>query len=382
MAIYQPHTCGSLFCPYCSRKKRLKVLLPYKEVLASLARKQGAVFYTLTIRNGKDIVERVEIAFKALTRLYEIRPFRPKVWKKLKEEFRQELKAYAEYLKRLVRAGVITRKEAKRKIETQVKYFKQFVKKYKSLPNAKELKLGQILPVIWVFELTKGEGGYHPHWHGIGLERLPKLLLTVLWRKVTKGEGQIVDVRTVNKGKRAEQAVMDYLMDYVADGFVAVGDNTGGPDFTEMVEIETALYGRRKVRVWGFDLIKGQQFGQKLSIRWKSLYRLKMHFAKEEKAKNIADYYKVRREARKKNRAIGYRLVEFEERNWAEFYFGMRAVFVVEITPNGLMRLRPVGLSKEDWEAFLFFAYEIAEIEGVGAVGWWRLSEGFDSQTI
>ena len=55
--------------------------------------------------------------------------------------------------------------------------------------------------------------------------------------------------------KDARKQVMDYIDDYLADGFIDVGD-ISVVDKELLVDIEEALHGRRKVRVWVFDLIE------------------------------------------------------------------------------------------------------------------------------
>jgi hypothetical protein len=190
IAVYHPHSCGSVFCPYCAKRKRLKVLEPYKDLLLSLAGNVQLAFVTLTVKNGFDVKERIDFAFKSLTRLYELRPFRPRVWKRIREQFYQELKAYERNLKKQVKSGKLSKAEARKKVDLQKWLFKRFEKRYKNLPDAKQLKFGQIFPAIWAFELTyNAEEGIHPHWHGVLAGEIPKLLLTVLWKEATKVGG-------------------------------------------------------------------------------------------------------------------------------------------------------------------------------------------------
>jgi len=152
--------------------------------------------------------------------------------------------------------GKLTAKDVEYKVKTQGRLFKRFVNRWRKLPNAKELKFGQLFPALWVFELTGKAGDFHPHWHGIAFGEIPKLLITVLWKMATNGEAYITDVRAIKGGKKAVKQVVNYVRDYVADGFIDIQSSKGGEGLSEkvMLEVEMALHGRRKVRAWGFDL--------------------------------------------------------------------------------------------------------------------------------
>jgi len=259
-AVYRPHTCGSLFCPYCGKRKRYQVLGKYEDVLKALAEKSPAVFITLTIPNTPTALEGYEKISKALQKLYDFRLFRPRVFKKIRKAFFEELKEYRANLKRLQTEGKLTAKDVERKVKTQARLFKRFVNRWCKLPNAKELKFGQLFPALWVFELTGKAGDFHPHWHGIAFGEIPKLLITVLWKMATNGEAYITDVRAIKGGKKAVKQVVNYVRDYVADGFIDIQSSKEGEGLSEevMLEVEMALHGRRKVRAWGFDLLNTQ----------------------------------------------------------------------------------------------------------------------------
>ena len=357
--FYHPHSCGSLFCPYCSKRKRIQILRPYKELLKRYETHEVKVFITTSIRNGFDIHERVEVLSKSLTRLYELKIFGKRKWREVRKAFFEELKEYRENLKR----KGLKPKEIRRKVKLQVRLFKKFVNRYRNLPDKEKKKLGQILNVLWAFELTYNpETGYHPHLHGIGLGEIPKVLLTVLWRMATKGEGEIVDVRKV---KDMEEA-FDYLEDYLADGFIDLGDFRGVSK-EQMIEVEEALHGRRKVRVWGFDLLKGQQLGLEGSgaegesgegdNSWLIVHARKLGIKiliKERK--NLYDYWKEYRKARKEGKERPYFVGELEN---GEYYYGKRLVLLGYITPEGRIRLEPVEIKEiEGWKEFLQVVFE------------------------
>jgi len=326
------------------------VLGPYKDALKNLPKSVPVVFAGITIKNGWDIKERVDFAFKSLTRLYELKIFGKRKWKEIKKAFFEELKEYRRNLK----AKGVKAKKIRRKVRYQIKLFKEFVRRYKNLPNAEKLKFGQIVSALWVFELTYNpEEGYHPHWHGLVLTRIPKVLLTALWKMATKGEAFITDVRKV---KDVEEGI-EYVEDYVADGFIDVGEGTE-PNYEQMVEVEEALHGRRKVRAWGFDLMKGQQFGQKEESPyiWVHSYGLKISLLKESGKENLHDYWKKRREARKKGEKIPYLVLKVVE---AEGLFGRSLYLLGYMRSDGLIELEPINWEdKEFWEELLIALFD------------------------
>jgi hypothetical protein len=289
-----------------------------KELLESV--KESGVLVTVTVKNGWDVEERVEFAFKSLTRLYELRIFGKRKFKEIRRKFFEELRAYRQRLKELN----FSPKEIERKVELQKKLFREFVNRYRNRAGAEKLKLGQILPIVWVFELTKFEKGYHPHWHGVGFFEMPKLLLTVLWREATKGEADITDIRRIRDMREA----VKYLEDYVAD-FVDVDV----VEIEEKLEVEMALYGRRKVRAWRFDLIKikGQQFGEKDKKRGSKRIHLEEVKLISNK-KNLHDYWEVRKKVKKGGRIL-YMVVELKD--W-DVEIGTRVVLVGYMTEEGI----------------------------------------------
>ena len=341
----------------------MKVLHPYKEAIKNLPKNAPLTFATLTIKNGWDAKERIDFAFKSLTRLYELKIFGKRKWKEVKRAFFEELKAYRQNLKNAKGKDgkpKYSPKEIRKIVKTQIRYFKRFIRRYKNLPKSEKLKFGQVISAVWVFELTKSEAGYHPHWHGIVLAEIPKVLLTALWKMATKGDAYITDIRKVSSPTEA----IEYVEDYVADGFVDVGQNfelgknggkIEGALKDELVEIEEALHGRRKVRAWGFDLMRGQQFGQltnSSSYIWAHAYGLKLKLLDQSQKSNLHDYWGAYRKARKEGKRQPYLALEVIE---AQFFFGRsRYVLLGYLRPDGLIEIEPFNESdKEDWREFI-----------------------------
>ena len=346
--VYHPHSCGSIFCPYCSKRKRIKVLGKYRDLLLDWAKRKRLAFATLTVRNELDIEEAVEKLNRGLKKLYRLKIFRPRVFKRVKKLFYEELREYWRNLKKLVKRRKLTVKEAKRKVELQKKLWKEFVGRWKNHPKARELELGQVLQAIWVMELTKSEKGYHPHWHGVIVGGFSKVLLTALWKYATDGESYITDVRNVKAGKEGVRKALQYVEDYLTDGFVEVGKEEE-LDKEELVRIEAVLHGRRKVRAWGFDLItRGNNSPKK--VEWIHVFKERLRVIRE---KNLHKWWRFRKEARKRKRKIPYLVLEWEGgEEW--FGDGKAPIFIGYMTPEGWIEIEPFHVEhKKEWELAL-----------------------------
>jgi hypothetical protein len=228
---------------------------------------------------------------------------------------------------------------------------------------------------VWTFELTYDPAnGVHPHWHGVLIGEIPKLLLTVFWKEATKGEAYITDIRFVAGGKEARKQVLNYVNDYLADGFVDVGD-VSKANKELLIEVEEALHGRRKVRAWGFDLIKGDN-SDSLPYQWVHARGVLLKLLPESGKKNLADYWKVRRKARKQNKPEPYLVVEFLS---GREIFGRRIFLLGYLRPDGLIELKPVNArDEEDWQNLVVALfdydgriYELLTTSGVGSFGFY-----------
>ena len=348
VGFYHPHSCGSLFCPYCGKRKRYKVLEPYVETLKTLT--EPLALITITLRNSPDVGV-IDYAFKSLSKLYDFRPFRPKVWRRVRKAFFEELKEYRENLK----AKGFTAKQRAKKISYQLKLFREFVKTYRRY--GKDAKLGQMLTVVWVFELTESEKGYHPHWHGILVGRIPKVLLVALWKLITDGEAYIADVRRIENPKE----VGYYLSDYLSDGFIEV--ESGESSYEKMVEVEEALHGRRKVRAWGFDLIKGNNSDRNdLGLELKHIFKVRLRIWEHpSQPRNLGDFYRVKRKAKRRREGKEpYLVLEMEG---SEYWFGRKVFLLGHLRKDGLIELEPLNMEQTEWEETLVMAYDYGGIE-------------------
>lgn len=348
--VYRPHSCGSIFCPYCSKRKKFEVLGKYRGVL--IETKEPLMFVTLTSPRNEDFKEALELITKGLEKLYQYRLFGKRNWKKVRKLFFEELKRYRQELKE----KKIPAKEIERKIKIQIRYFKK-LRRYKSIPNAEKLKFGQIFPALWMLEFTKeckeGNKGYLLHWHGIVVGRFPKILLTALWRHLTGWH--IVDVRAINRSKKDRRDAVDYLIDYIETASVdEEGAGEGGCGYTkeEMVEIEEALHGRRKVRAWGFDLFRPNSSSTDDGWEWVHAYRMRLRLVGQSKKTNLKDFYVVKRKLRReKLKRYPYIVVEVEN---GDYYFNGGMVLLGYLTEEGMIELEPFnGRQKEEWEETL-----------------------------
>ena len=237
---YHPHRCHSVLCPYCSFENFRQTFAKYIEVFEEWCKaNKRLAFWTLTLRSFSSPVEAVEFAFKALEKLYQFR-LGKRNWGKIRKEFAKEVLSYYRALK-----GVD--KEARQKVLKQIRYFREFEAR---IQESSGVKFGQLFNAVWKFEITYTERGWHPHWHGIVDAYIPKLLLTVLWRIASEGLGEITDVRRVAKGRKGLLELTKYITKHW---------ELEGVEFEKLVELEAALLGRKKFRVWGFEVLEFEE---------------------------------------------------------------------------------------------------------------------------
>lgn len=242
---YHPHRCHSIFCPYCSYvnfKESYARLLP---VLEGLSVNGRLSFLTLTHRNTRvrgyeDVDRAVEEAYASIQKLYQFRLFGKRNWFKVRREFVREALSY--YRNSKVKFGL---KEARRRVKRQIDFFRDFEHRYRDYIGS-DIKFGQLLNAVVKFELTYNSerGEVHPHWHFVVADfRIPKLLMVVIWRMVSGSS--IVDIRSV-QGVRDATAE---LVKYVTKGWEF-------PSGDIRVWVEAVMLGRKKFRVWGFEVLE------------------------------------------------------------------------------------------------------------------------------
>lgn len=327
------------------------VLEPYRGILTET--KEPLMFITLTSPRNPNFGEALEQISKALEKLYQFRLFGKRNWKKVRRLFFEELKRYRQELK----SKKLPAKEIERKIRIQVRYFKK-LRKYKTIPNAEKLKFGQIFPALWMLEFTKsceeGNRGYLLHWHGIVAGRFPKVLLTALWRHLTGWD--IVDIRAISRSKNKKgKDVIDYLIDYIE-----TESSDCGYTKDEMIEIEAQLHGRRKVRVWGFDLFRRNKPSKREEggLVWVHSYSFRMRLASWSGKTNLHDFYEVKRKLKKeKKKREPYIVVEIEN---SEYYFGENIILLGYLREDGLIELEPFNeRHKREWEETLVGLFDV-----------------------
>lgn len=244
---YYPHRCHSIFCPYCARenfKETFGRLLPHLETLAQNGQLN---FLTLTLKNFpvssyEDVAVCIDTAFKAIERLKDFRLFGKRNWKRVMSAVEKELEDY--YKKTKERYG---EEEARKRVARHRFYIEEFIDRHRELIGDSSFRFYQLGNWVVKFELTYNaeRKELHPHWHIITDVRLPKLLITAVWKLLTGS--QIVDIRAVDSTKDATAELSKYI--------------TKGWEFKEGTEelklwIEAVMHGRRKFRVWGFEMLE------------------------------------------------------------------------------------------------------------------------------
>ena len=277
--IYQPYSCGCVTCPFCAVKENKKVLAKYFEFFKSLIEKNKELsFITLTVKSSFNLKEVYEKLNLGLRKLYEMRLFGKRTWEKIKKEFYKELEFYRNNLP----------ENERYKAERQKIFFEEFEKKYSYLIGS-GLKVGQVFNAVWKLEITfNKKTGWHPHWHGVFFGFIPKLLILVLWKISTKGEGEIVDVRKV-RGKKAIRELLKYTTKFWI---------LNGLDEIRILEIETILYNVKKIRHWGLEELEEEAKKEEIEEekRKKYLWWVRVQLEKE----NLHDVWEIVREMRER----------------------------------------------------------------------------------
>lgn len=213
---------------------------------------------TLTIKSSFNLKEVYEKLSKSLRKLYEYRLFGKRNWKKLDEMYKKELE---EYRKNLEKKGEKSFEEIEEEIKKHEYFFQDFKKRFSHLAGS-GLKMGEVFNVVWKLEITynqeKENQGWHPHFHGFWLGYFPKLLLTALWRKVTKGEGKITHMEEL-RGKKAIKELKKYVVKFW---------EINSLDEEKILELETVLYGIKRVRHWGLKELENMKEEEKAESLW------------------------------------------------------------------------------------------------------------------
>ena len=130
-------------------------------------------------------------------------------------------------------------------------------------PTRKKVRISDIYPSIVKLEVHKTSEGWYAHLHIINKGFIPKTLLTSFWRYITNNESYITDIRRL-KGKKAIAEISKYETKPVNDKLTdfsklwtegKVYQKWDGMDIEipleELFEMEYALFGRKKLIVWG-----------------------------------------------------------------------------------------------------------------------------------
>ena len=350
--IYQPHSCGSVLCPYCqwrhSRKRLSEVLTYLKE---ALRKGEPLTFITLTVKSTHDSFEAVREAKRLITKLYQFRINGKRNRERLHEAVMRELGEFlanllgvkGEEREQVVKAvesfvielfngwvecskeGISVRELAELERESvleelsslfsrqffieldrsvlwkfyrQVYFYADWIGRIWSQPH--DVKFSQLLRAVWKFEMTYSpEHGFHPHWHGITDLQIPKVLLTALCRLI--GFGEVSDVRAV-KGEKALVELSKYELKPWEIDEEALG-------LKELVKLETAMHSFKKLRVWGFEKVERKEEGGQERVVWcKVPYAVVK--ARLKGRKNVAELPKRLGELRKRSRKLREVLVD------------------------------------------------------------------------
>ena len=262
------YKCGSPLCFSCARLEAKRKIAPYIEALKELLKEKKndssrqLTFVTLTIKSHTDVRIAVEVLYEALSRLRDYW-LGPRKLKELRERYEEEVERYLDNcgikgeLRELLRRDWVERWE-----EFELRVLERGSFKLKNLGMW-----------LWHFEITFNPTvGWHPHFHGITDVKIPKLLLTVIWREVTEGLGEVTDIRYV-KGEKGIIELGKYEVkphiDLKSVEFIPKDQNGENEEedpspwdflIDELkLELLIALRGRRKWIAWNFHVEKKKE---------------------------------------------------------------------------------------------------------------------------
>ena len=257
---YVPHRCNSSVCPICgyydSKEKYGKII----ELLeASSVLNLRLAFATFTAKPFPDPLSAVEWLIKIRSKAYN-----QSISRKFLKEFRKFLlREFWEFGRNLRREKPdLWRKrirEEKVRIKEHFGSIKTRIEELKEEETRKgRVRIGDLYPGIHKLEVHKTEEGWHPHDHSIFLDYIPKVVLTAFWKYITGGRGEITDIRRF-KGKKAVAEISKYitkpvnskLTDFTRLEEGIVQSNGVRVSYEELLLLEYALYGRKKLVVWG-----------------------------------------------------------------------------------------------------------------------------------
>jgi len=264
---YHPHRCGSNICPVCSfyeSQRKFKRVFDLLKLYADLKDTELA-FITLTTRPKESPSKAIETILGYRNRLHNLN-LSKKVLEKVRKYLFKEVISFYHYLKR--KKG---EKEARKRVKVEINRIREFLKELNTKieefkeenPNRKKVRISDIYPSIVKLEVHKTPEGWYAHLHIINKGFIPKTLLTSFWRFITNNESYITDIRKL-KGKKAIAEISKYETKPVNDKLTdfsrlwtekRVYQKWKGMDIEitleELFEMEYALFGRKKLIVWG-----------------------------------------------------------------------------------------------------------------------------------
>lgn len=376
---YHPHRCHSRICPICGYFDRRE---HYGELIDLLEKSienlnVKLAFATFTFKGFLSPLTAVEYAFQIRSKVYDL---------SLSKKFIKDLHPLV--LKEIYAYGRGIRKKSpgewRKLLKLHIKYIREFILWFepileRKLREQKKVRIKDIFNLILKFEVHKTEKGlWHPHFHTIIDRFIPKLVLNAFWKYVSKGRGEITDIREL-KGKKAIQEINKYITKPVSkitdlpkgvkEGVIT--SNGAKLSYEEILLLEFSLYQRQTYAVWGeWEGIRkelNKERKEHLKEKEKRSFHLYKVFVRmgqsmfhipkalrfAEKTKSLVEIGKGEIQLGEifVRTSIGYRLDIDEYRNIVENTPYLRPEVKVYATADGDIELKPV-LRDEDLEAF------------------------------
>lgn len=240
--------CKSPLCPSCERERSLRVQRRWTATLKALPEVK---LLTLTIQNGDDLKERLNILDTAFRGFMDFR-----IGRNNRKLIRNLV---ADKIAELVAAAKIDTETATRWQESTDKWLHMVTRHEKRqrekrdddsyTPKLRSLIKGLSSLEITYAPLTK----WHAHRHLIiSTPYMPQIVLSEIWEHVSGSVGQIVDIRAITD---VETGIHEALK-YVTKGWEIPAEPDEGKDLSPAEELLEALHGKK--RTWVLGRIKPQ----------------------------------------------------------------------------------------------------------------------------
>lgn len=200
--------CGDPLCVPCLKRWAKEASDRWWPVIKAMLR---PMLMTPTIQDGADLRERIRYYAESMSRFLDIRLGA----RNRKKFFAEAIAFLISHFKKLVDAGKITSAEAESRIEDWKKSLTKFDKRLAKMDDHRGhgLRVRDIMGFgIALFEAPYKDSDWHVHRHFvIDAGFLPWPYLVILWKRATRGQGEVIDIRSVDKTDKSRREIFKYI---------------------------------------------------------------------------------------------------------------------------------------------------------------------------